>query len=244
MKTAIILLGVILLIALIRLPTLVDWLSGSGSEPAIVVASPAEVATVIEDLGPGDTLHFVRIQYKAEVPNKSACPAGSIRHESWETFGMDGALVSLRTEARTEDGALCSAGEILEGEVACGEKDATCLVFFDSEGRVYERLPFRRVTDERLKPPTLETRRAAVRQAQVLVFEALAEQSVASEALGNEQVVVWEELDGDVMRRHTILPDVGFEVQTETLQVVDGREVLVESTLYEVYEVISANASD
>lgn len=207
-----------------------------NSAPSIVVASPAEVATVIDDLGPGDTLHFVRVQYKAEVTSKSACPAGTVRHESWETFDMDGALSSSRTEARTEDGALCSVGEILEGKEACGEKDTRCLVYTNAEGDVYVR-----VSDRDLKPPTLETKRASVRQAQALVFDALAAQSEASETtLGNEQVVVWEEeLDGDTMKRHTILPEAGFEVQTETLQVVDGQEVLVESTLYEVYEVVS-----
>lgn len=197
------------------------------SEPSIVVASSAEVATVIEDLGPGDTLHFVRVQYRAEVTRKSVCPAGTVRHESWETFGMDGALVSSRTEARTEDGALCSAAEIVGDE----------LVFTDGNGVVYERRV--RVTDERLKPPTLETKKASVRQAQALVFEALGQSEASEATLGNEQVVVWEGLDGDVMTRHTVLPDVGFEVQTETLQVMDGQEVLVESTLYEVYEVVS-----
>ncbi len=219
--------------AAVALGALVVSLIFDGDSKPTVVASPAEVATVIEDLGPGDTLHFVRVQYKAE--SKSACPAGTVRHESWETFDMDGALVSSRTEARTEDGALCSVGEILGGEGACGEEGASCLVFFDSEGRVYERVPYRRVTDERLKPPTLETKKAEVRQAQAQVFEDLAAQSEASEAtLGKELVVVWEEMDGDVTTRHTVLPSVGFEVQTE--RVVDGQ--LVESTLYEVYEVV------
>lgn len=194
------------------------------SEPSIVVASPAQVATVIEDLGPGDTLHMVTVKYKAAVTSKSACPAGSIRHEGWHVFGPDGALVTSRTEARTEEGVLCSVGELQDGE----------LVFVNGTGEEYDRIP-----DRPERPQvTVETTIAAEIESRALVAAALAEQESTTVELGAEQVVMLQELDGDTRVLRYILPDVNFQVKTETLRMEDGREVLVESTHFEVYEVV------
>ncbi len=223
MKPAIILLAIGAVIGIIwgRLT-----LNGD-SQPSIVVASPAQVATVIKDLGPGDTLHIVMVEYRSpesvgeKVAAISPCQTGWVRNESWQTFGSDGVLVASHGEAHTEDGVLCGTTKLQDGED----------VFLDAHGKEYFRM-----TDERLKPPlTASAVRAAMELGHDLATEALAK----SEALGNEQVVVLEEVYGGGVEYQYILPDVGFAVKTENWRVDrNGEKTLETSTHFEVYEIL------
>lgn len=202
---------------------------GGDSEPSIVVASPAEVATVIEDLGPGDTLHIVMVEYRSlelvgeAVAAMSPCQTGWTRNEGWQTFGDDGVLVASHGEARTEDGILCGTTELRDG----------ALVFLDARGEEYFR-----VDDSRLKPPlTARAVRASVELGQALASEALAGQE--SVALGNQQVAVLEEVYGGGVEYQHIQPETGFAVKTENWRVDrDGEKTLETSTHFEVYAVL------
>ena len=217
----------------------VAFIAWSEAEPEGIIEGRA----VLEELGPGTTFHSVAVKYKRQRLPQDGLPDW-VREEITLTFDETGALAGYTLETRGLDGTLYRTTELEDGDIVSRTAD----------GSEREKSLGAQLAD--VPGITAEGYRSALMGAFAETENAVAAGDPREDVLGTRRVLVvsdsreisrpWTST-ADLspvrdIRRHYIWPDEFFEVRYEVVMVSeDGTETVVESTEYEVFEVLGAN---
>jgi len=215
---------------------------------------PVAVQPVLQQLGPGTTLHIVDVVYRRYGPAAAQIPASEgpeqRRIEHWFTFDDQGALADVRIEIRDINGTLLTAGAL----------DGEDLVFHDTTGSETKRQARVRgaLTVEHLKRnistaitkthealsnrPDAPTGDVDGRAVVILEDRRPLRVPVGPQGTGFRIPQVADLNPVDEVRRAYVLPGEFRTLRSEVVIVGgDDTETVVESRHHEVFEVLQAD---